>query len=51
MEKIPYMLVLGEKEIEQGGVAVRSRRDGDKGFMELDAFIAMALAEVATKAK
>ena len=51
MEKVPYMLVLGEKEIEQGGVAVRSRRDGDKGFMELDAFIAMALAEVAAKAK
>lgn len=51
MEKIPYMLVLGEKEIEQGGVAVRSRRDGDKGFMELDAFIAMALEEVSTKAK
>lgn len=51
LEKIPYMLVIGEKEVEQGGVAVRSRKDGDKGVMAVDDFCAMAVKEVADKVK
>ncbi|MCI8496732.1 MAG: threonine--tRNA ligase [Clostridiales bacterium] len=51
MEKVPYMLVVGDKELESGTVSVRSRRDGDKGSMTVDAFIEMAQEEVRTKAK
>ncbi len=50
MEKVPYMLVIGDKEIESGEVAVRSRKDGDLGVMALDTFIARLKEEVATKA-
>ena len=49
--KIPYMLVIGDKEVENGVVAVRSRRDGDIGTMPLSDFIAKAVEEVRTKAK
>jgi len=50
LEKIPYMLVLGDKEVEALTVGVRSRKDGDKGQMPVDEFIAMAKEEIATKA-
>jgi len=49
LQKIPYMLVIGDKEVESGAVSVRSRKDGDLGTMELDAFIAKAADEVARK--
>lgn len=51
LEKIPYMLVIGDKEVENGVVAVRSRRDGDIGTMPLSDFITKAMEEVRTKAK
>lgn len=51
LEKIPYMLVIGDKEVENGVVAVRSRRDGDIGTMPLSDFIAKAVEEVRSKAK
>ena len=51
MEKIPYMLIIGDKEVETGLVSVRSRRDGDIGSMELSAFMEKAEEEVRTKAK
>ena len=51
MEKVPYMLLMGDKEVEQNVVAVRSRKDGDLGQMTLDAFISKITEEVATKAK
>ncbi|MEN6595056.1 MAG: threonine--tRNA ligase [Clostridiaceae bacterium] len=51
MQKVPYMLVMGDKEMEQGLVAVRSRKDGDLGTMTLEAFRAKLLEEVATRAK
>ena len=38
MQKIPYMLVLGDKELEDGIVAVRERKEGDIGAMTLDEF-------------
>jgi len=49
--KIPYMLVLGDKEVENGVAAVRSRKDGDLGTMSHADLIAKLLEEIATKAK
>jgi len=51
MQKIPYMLILGDKEVEQDVISVRSRKDGDLGTMTLDDFRAKLLEEVATRAK
>ena len=51
MEKIPYMLVLGDKEVEDGVVAVRARKGGDLGVMSVDALLARMREEVDTKAR
>ena len=51
VQKIPYMLVLGDKEVEQGVAAVRSRKDGDLGTMAADALLAKLQEEVRTKAR
>lgn len=51
MEKIPYMLVLGDKEVESGSVAVRSRKEGDLGTMSFEEFEEKLLEEIRTKAK
>lgn len=50
VQKIPYMLVVGDKEIEEGTVGVRNRKDGDLGAMKVEDFIAKAKEEVDTKA-
>jgi threonyl-tRNA synthetase len=39
MQKVPYMLILGDKDIEAGTVGVRSREDGDLGAMSLEQFV------------
>jgi len=44
LQKIPVMLVVGDREAEQGTVAVRSRKDGDEGAVTLAAFIERAVA-------
>ena len=49
LEKVPYMLVIGDKEAEAGAVAVRSRKEGDKGAMPVAAFIDMLTDEVQKK--
>ncbi|MDO5732806.1 MAG: threonine--tRNA ligase [Eubacteriales bacterium] len=46
MEKVPYMLVLGEKEVESGGFAVRHRKQGDLGLMSEADLIARIKEEV-----
>ena len=51
LEKIPYMLVLGDKEAEARQVAVRSRKTGETEVMSADAFLGKLLTEIATKAK
>ncbi len=51
MQKVPYMLVIGEREAEAGLVSVRSRKDGDIGTMTIDEFVSKALKEVAEKAR
>ena len=45
MEKVPYMLIVGDKEAETGTVSVRSRDDGDLGSQELAAFIQKVVEE------
>ena len=50
MQKIPYMIVLGDKEVEQGVVAVRSRKEGSIGTMSVEDLIAKMQEEVDTKA-
>lgn len=49
LEKVPYMLVIGDKEAEEGTVAVRARGQGDVGALPLEQFIAQALEEIATR--
>ncbi len=49
MEKVPYMLVLGDKEAESGMVAVRVRGQGDVGTMSFDAFEKMVHDAIAGK--
>ena len=49
LQKIPYMLVAGDREAAEGSVAVRSRSEGDRGAQRLDDFLRMALAEIAAK--
>ena len=50
LEKIPYMLVVGDRDMENQTVSVRHRSGEDKGAMSLDAFEAMLKEEVDTKA-
>ncbi|MCI8619973.1 MAG: threonine--tRNA ligase [Oscillospiraceae bacterium] len=50
-EKIPYMLVVGDQEAENGTVAVRTRAGGDEGVVAFEAFLAQCLMENATKSK
>ena len=50
MQRVPYMLVMGDSEVENGTLSVRSRKDGDLGAKSVDEFIADALVEINTKA-
>lgn len=49
LEKIPYMLVIGDKEIEAGAVAVRSRKDGDLGTTEVGDLLSKLKKEIVDK--
>jgi len=49
MQKIPYMLIVGDKEAEAGAVAVRSRKNGDLGATPLNDFIEKILIEIKNK--
>ena len=49
MEKIPYMLIIGDKEAEENVVSVRRRGEGDKGKFSLEDFIAQVKSDVDTK--
>ncbi len=50
-EKVPYMLIVGAKEVAEGTVSVRSRKDGEKGAMSQGDFLAMIADEIATRAR
>ena len=45
MQKVPYMLILGDQELENGIVAVRERKEGDIGVMTLAEFAEKIAAE------
>ncbi len=49
LDKVPYMLVVGQKEEEEQTVSMRSRYDGDAGSMKLDCFIDQICREIRTK--
>ncbi len=49
LQKVPYMLVLGDEEMAEGNVAVRHRKEGDLGKMNLDELIAILKNEIKTK--
>lgn len=49
LEKVPYMLVVGDKDIENNTVSVRSRKEGDKGAIAIDEFIKAVKEEIDTK--
>jgi threonyl-tRNA synthetase len=49
LQKIPYMLVAGDREAAEGTVAVRSRAGGDQGARRIDDFVQMAVQEIAAK--
>ncbi len=51
MQKIPYMLVVGDRDMENGTVSVRTRTGADLGAMTPDQFLSRCLMEIATKAK
>lgn len=50
LEKVPYMFIIGDKDIEAQTVSVRHRKEGDLGAMKLEQFIDMAVEEIDTKA-
>lgn len=50
MEKVPYMLVVGDKEVEEKMLSVRSRDQGELGAQSLEAFVEKVLEEVRTRA-
>lgn len=49
LEKVPYMLLAGDKDIENNTVSLRTRSGGDKGAMALDEFVEKIVAEVESK--
>ncbi|KAI4454011.1 threonine-trna ligase [Holotrichia oblita] len=51
LSKIPYMLIVGDKEAADGTVSVRSGKNGDMGIMSINEFIEMIENEIKTKAK
>jgi threonyl-tRNA synthetase len=51
LQKVPYMLVAGDRESSEGTIAVRSRSGGDLGARPVDAFIADALEEIRRKSR
>lgn len=49
MEKVPYMLIVGEKEMAEKTVSVRKRGEGELGSMNFDAFVDMICEEIASR--
>lgn len=51
LQRVPYILVIGDKEVETRSVAVRSRKDGDIGAMPVDDFLAKITEEIENKSQ
>ena len=50
LEKVPYMVLVGDKDIENNTVSIRKRKGGDLGAMSLEAFLEMIVPERDSKA-
>jgi threonyl-tRNA synthetase len=46
LKRIPYLLIIGEKEVENGTIAVRKQGEGDKGSMKIDEFVSFIGSEI-----
>ena len=51
LQKLPYMAIVGDKELQSNTIAVRSRKNGDLGAVDVDKFTADLLLEIAKKAR
>ena len=51
LQKIPYMVVIGDRDMENGTVSIRTRKGDDLGAMTPDQFIAKCVMEIASKSK
>jgi threonyl-tRNA synthetase len=51
MQKVPYMLVIGDREAEQGTVSVRNRKHGDRGALPLAEFLESVKGLIATRSQ
>jgi len=51
LQKIPYMLVVGDREVESDSVSVRNRKHGDQGAQKIDEFLAGIRKLIETKAR
>lgn len=51
LERIPYLLTVGDKEVESQTVSVRCRKEGDLGAMQIDEFVQKLAHEVETRAR
>ncbi|MGN0524150.1 MAG: threonine--tRNA ligase [Eubacterium sp.] len=51
MEKVPYMILVGDKDIEAGTISVRSRKNGDEGATTIDEFVARIKEEIDSKSR
>ena len=49
LEKVPYMIILGDKDIENGTISVRARKAGDLGAMTVEEFLSRAKEEIDSK--
>ncbi len=46
LKRIPYLLIIGEKEVENGTIAVRKQGEGDKGSMKIEEFVSFIRSEI-----
>ncbi|HBA93716.1 MAG TPA: hypothetical protein DCZ02_03785, partial [Ruminococcaceae bacterium] len=51
LEKVPYMILVGDKDIEANTVSVRSRKNGDEGAVSIDEFVARIREKIDSKAR
>ncbi len=49
MQRVPYMLIIGDKEVENKNVSVRGRKAGDMGTLSFDSFVEMIEDEIKSK--
>ena len=51
LNKIPIMLILGEKEVESNSISIRRRFVGDQGSVSIDTFLSQSLEEINNRSK